>query len=151
MAHESEFPLFQSETINNICLSPLLASLAIIWLVRGPQFIGGESAGMFLGGLPTTGSHFSDAASREAGRKTGGVCTLQLCLEWQKYRGSSEVMSGVFLQRVTLGSVTPARSTHPQTTVFGKGQDKNKHSNATHLHQASGWEDRMKQKCFCLN
>lgn len=62
---------------------------------------------MLLGGLPTTGLHFSDAVTGDPGGKTGGVCTLQLCLEPWIYRGKSEVIPGVLLQRVTLGTVTP--------------------------------------------
>lgn len=71
----SEFPFLQSERIDSICLCLLWASLAVFWLVRGPRFIAGDSAGMLVEGLPAAGSHFSDAASGQSGGKTAGACT----------------------------------------------------------------------------
>lgn len=89
-----------------------------------------ESAGMLMGGLLTTRSHFSDAASGEPGGKAGDACHLQLHMELCRYRGGSEVLLGVLLQRVTLSPVTPAWSTHSQTAVVGKWlRVKSKHRN----------------------
>lgn len=99
-----------------MCLSPLPANLAVILIVRGARFTARESSGILMGGLPTTRSHFSDAAPG----KIGG--TLQLHLDLCTYRSSSDELLGMLLQRVTLGTVIPARSTHFQAAVVGKGQ-----------------------------
>jgi hypothetical protein len=67
-------------------------------------------------------------------------------------RGSSEVMSGLCLQRVSLDTDTPDKSSHPLAPVAGRVQAKVNTAMQIYLHSAFEWEeDKVKKKCFRLN
>lgn len=87
---------------------------------------------MLMGGLPVTGSHFSDAASGEPGARL--VVSVLFSYAWSS--GGTEVAQRA--SRRTLAKSNPGHchsteKTHPQTAIVGKRQTKVNTAMATYL------------------
>lgn len=139
----SSFPVWKSKQYLSL---PTHSQSGSCLTCQRAQFIAGESAGMLMEGLPAA----------------GWITLLRGCLWiawWQHWwclysfampgalGGAQEhrAVPGVLLQRVT------QKHSPPNCTCW-QGEDKVNIAMATYLHQTSGWkEDKMKQKCFCLN
>lgn len=121
-ANELEFPLFQSEKVNSICLSPLTASLAVDWLVRGHNLLLGSLLGCSwrVCQLPD-GSHFSDTPLGSL------VATLVVCVLLRYARSSGRCTGAQSCARSAPAKGNPEALT-PKLHLLARGRQ-SKHSN----------------------